>query len=368
MALSNGLANLPCRTLESNINAIAVSPQIHRDELLRYIHRPDLVRLVYATDGTSGYSAALSRLCNICTVMNCPSMSANTLQAPAEAAADLGKVGSRFKWREQLTKFQRKAQYLLETLGPWCADFFILESIKTLKELSSDDHKIFFNWTHDERHRLVNLLGQDATLCQLELRRDHHEILISPKVAALLSFLVARDPSESKTLIFVEQRVTASVLSTLLSVHPSVRGRFHCASFVGLSNSSSRKYNMPELLDLKTQSQALADFRAKAKNIMVATNALEEGIDVQACNIVVCFDLPKNVRSFIQRRGRARHARSLFALMFEEQESQARLHEWEELERELQGAYQDAARQKQDLIQLESTEQVDLVLEAQLTG
>ena len=101
---------------------------------------------------------------------------------------------------------------------------------------------------------------------------------------------------------------------------------------------------------------------------MVATNALEEGIDVQACNIVVCFDLPKNVRSFIQRRGRARHARSLFALMFEEQDSQAKLHEWEELERELQGAYQDAARQKQDPIQLESTEQVDFVLEAQLTG
>ena len=368
VTLSNGFADLSCRSLESNLDAIAVTPQIHRDELMRYVHRPDLVRLVHATDGTPSYSAGLFRLCSICTALSSPSMFAYTLQPTAKATSDVGKVSSRSKWMEQLAKFQRKAQYLFETLGPWCADFFILESIKSLKKLSSEDHELFFNWTYDERHRLLSLLGQDATLCQLEQNRNHQELLVSPKVAKLLSFLAAQDPSESKTLIFVEQRVTASVLSTLLSMYPSLRGRFHCAPFVGLSNSGSRKYSMPELLDLKTQSRALADFRAKEKNIIVATNALEEGIDVQACNIVICFDLPHNVRSLIQRRGRARQEKSVFVLMFEEQESQARLYEWEELERELQAAYQDAARQKQELEQLEATEDVDFVLQSQLTG
>ncbi|ETN39979.1 uncharacterized protein HMPREF1541_04254 [Cyphellophora europaea CBS 101466] len=249
-------------------------------------------------------------------------------------------------WQAQLIQFRKKSEYICHILGSWGAEYFVLETIKTLKRLSDEKHELFLLWTHDEKDRLVTLLGKDAELNRLEQERFQLKLLISDKVAALLAFLDTRDPNKSKTLIFVEQRVAASILSTILSNHPSTSAHFQSAPFVGMSNASSRKYRLPELLDLKVQSQALEGFRSSGYNIIVATNALEEGIDVQACNVVVCFDLPQSVRSFIQRRGRARAGKSGFALFFEKGDSHARLEEWRELERQLKSAYQDPAREK----------------------
>ena len=52
-------------------------------------------------------------------------------------------------------------------------------------------------------------------------------------------------------------------------------------------------------------------------NIIVATSILEEGLDVQSCNLVIRFDPPSSVSSFIQSRGRARMQNSDYLLMVE---------------------------------------------------
>jgi endoribonuclease Dicer len=51
--------------------------------------------------------------------------------------------------------------------------------------------------------------------------------------------------------------------------------------------------------------------------VLVATDVIEEGIDVKNCNCVIRFDLPVSVRSYIQSRGRARHEKSEFILFVE---------------------------------------------------
>jgi endoribonuclease Dicer len=48
---------------------------------------------------------------------------------------------------------------------------------------------------------------------------------------------------------------------------------------------------------------------------MVASDVLEEGIDIPKCNLVVKFDIPKNYRSYIQSKGRARHHSSKYYIM-----------------------------------------------------
>jgi len=50
-------------------------------------------------------------------------------------------------------------------------------------------------------------------------------------------------------------------------------------------------------------------------NIIVATSILEEGLDVQTCNLVIRFDPSPTVCSFIQSRGRARMQNSDYILM-----------------------------------------------------
>ena len=50
-------------------------------------------------------------------------------------------------------------------------------------------------------------------------------------------------------------------------------------------------------------------------NIIVATSILEEGLDVESCNLVIRFDPCHTVCSFIQSRGRARMQNSDYILM-----------------------------------------------------
>jgi len=52
-------------------------------------------------------------------------------------------------------------------------------------------------------------------------------------------------------------------------------------------------------------------------NVLVATDVVKEYIDVRNCSCVICFDLPKTVRSFIQSRGRVRQNKSNFILLLE---------------------------------------------------
>ncbi|OAP62767.1 hypothetical protein AYL99_01994 [Fonsecaea erecta] len=345
-------------TVERNLDAIAVTPTLHRDELFHFVHRPDLVPLVYETDRLTNASTALERLQQICSAH---AVSSDLLALRSE-------VPPQPPWKEQLSKFRTKAHHVLNELGPWATDLFILESIKVLDESVADNTGLLVSWTNQEHQILTKLLCKDPVLSQLQHNIAPSGDKVSKKVACLLSYLGSRDASQSTAIIFVEQRVITGLLSQLLSAHPSTKGSFQCAAFVGMSQNQSKKYSLPELLNLKEQRQTLASFRTRAKNVIVATNALEEGIDVQACNLVICFDLPQNLKSFIQRRGRARQEKSVLALMFSEQASQDRLAEWKNLEDDLQRMYQDASRLRVEILRLEESEQVGYLLKSRSTS
>lgn len=52
-------------------------------------------------------------------------------------------------------------------------------------------------------------------------------------------------------------------------------------------------------------------------NLLIATDVVEEGIDVPKCSTVIRFDITKTVRSNVQSRGRARQTNSKFIIMLE---------------------------------------------------
>jgi ERCC4-related helicase len=158
-------------------------------------------------------------------------------------------------------------------------------------------------------------------------------------VEALIDVLVpvSKATPECTGIVFVEQRVWVAALAEILSTHPRTKGRFNIGTFVGSSDPSKRKANIANLTEPKNQQDTLDKFRAGDINLILATSVLEEGIDVSSCDLVVCFECPKNLKSFVQRRGRARKQESKYYIF---RPPNGRWPEsWEALEKEMRKAY-----------------------------
>ena len=164
---------------------------------------------------------------------------------------------------------------------------------------------------------------------------------ISPRVSTLVAFLRQAFGDGMACMVFVQRRSTAYALCDLLGQTESL-SRYGCFTFVG---SASRLYrSLADLAEHRPRNQAFADFRAGTQNICIATQVLEEGIDVQACNLVVCFDLPPTIKSFIQRRGRARRPDAKYVMMHPEGVPVAKHQKWAELEEEMKRLHSDQDR------------------------
>lgn len=165
---------------------------------------------------------------------------------------------------------------------------------------------------------------------------------------------------DGRGIIFVKERATTVILAHILATHPKVREKYRVGKMVGTSFVPGFRQDFIDLPE-KDGHSSLNDFRSGKKNLIVATSVLEEGIDVPACNIVICIDLPKNLKSFIQRRGRARMKESHFYL-FMDKDEKAKItptNDWDKLEADMKQHYEDEQREIQRIQVLEDSETVD---------
>ena len=173
---------------------------------------------------------------------------------------------------------------------------------------------------------------------RLNLKLELNNFNISPKVKKLIEFLISQQSSRMSGILFVDQRATAAMLQRLLSEHADTK-HLSYATFVGTSNPSKFRSSLSEIVDLNNQRDTLEDFRAQKCNMIIATSVLEEGIDISCCNHVICFNNPANLKSFIQRRGRAREHKSAFVLMLAREDILARSKNWNVLEASMMKMY-----------------------------
>ncbi|KVI07498.1 DNA/RNA helicase, DEAD/DEAH box type, N-terminal, partial [Cynara cardunculus var. scolymus] len=139
-------------------------------------------------------------------------------------------------------------------------------------------------------------------------QQDENELLVMTP-AILLDALRHKFLSLDiiKVLIFDEchnakKRHPYALIMTL----PRILGMTASPVKAKVSNSSSDYWKQIDKLETLMNSKV---------NIIVATSILEEGLDVQSCNLVIRFDLSSTVCSFIQSRGRARMRDSDFLLL-----------------------------------------------------
>ncbi|KAJ1940320.1 Dicer-like protein 1, partial [Linderina macrospora] len=150
-------------------------------------------------------------------------------------------------------------------------------------------------------------------------RRPWSEVrhLLSPQANSLLEILISwrNRANELRGIVFVNRRVTAVALVYIVS-QISEFSFISSDALLGAARSGGKAVRPLRQGAVRITNQTtLEDFAKGRLNIIFATQVAEEGVDVQPCNLVVRFEIPKTVISLIQSRGRARKAGSQFYVM-----------------------------------------------------
>ena len=166
--------------------------------------------------------------------------------------------------------------------------------------------------------RLLTLLLQflDIRLNGVE-RLCRCSTVQSEKLQSLTKNLIEKRKMKGvdfRCIVFVQQRISAYVLSQYLNNHASCIDHGLRTGYVAARNSRitpSIKVRPGEA------TKTINEFRDGTINIIVATSVIEEGFDVPEANVVISYDYLKDTVELSQRFGRGRQKDSSLTLMSE---------------------------------------------------
>lgn len=168
--------------------------------------------------------------------------------------------------------------YSCEELGPWAADYFILESITVLESRQDLGTDMFAGGRNGERASLLLRILNQGPLARLrENRCLRDNFPISSKVKRLISFLCNQDPRAELWTLVCSITGNSQCLMSSTFILPADKWMLPVYHGCWDVKQCSQKNTMAELLDLKSQSETLVEFRARRKNLIIATDTLEEG-------------------------------------------------------------------------------------------
>lgn len=215
--------------------------------------------------------------------------------------------------KERISRLHRTFLYCTADLGIWLASKAAEVQSSNEQFLSfwgeqiEKDVEGFIRNYSEEVYRELSCCSKTGHIGE-DLEANLQDGLLTRKVHCLVQTLLEyRHKQDLRCIVFVERVITSVVLKSLLSTITQMSGwivKYMTGGISGL-HSQSRK-ERTEILD---------SFRRGEVHLIVATQVLEEGLDVPSCNLVIRFDPPATVRSFIQSRGRARMQNSDYVLL-----------------------------------------------------
>lgn len=155
-------------------------------------------------------------------------------------------------------------------------------------------------------------------------KRLSHGPFISDHVRVLLDVIFqearrwktenANSNEQFRCIVFVHQRLfafaVAWIINNILKSEKLNESCFEARAVVGCHAKSSHLR-----MSQSQQNDVLNDFRTGEFGVLVATNVVEEGLDIPACSVVIAFDPVLSAKSYIQARGRARCPGSHYIVM-----------------------------------------------------
>jgi len=168
--------------------------------------------------------------------------------------------------------------------------------------------------TTDQRHALETEIAELRAFYELAISIEQNAKGVALLKALDTAFAQAKElGAAQKALIFTESRRTQEYLNELLQSTPYAN---HIVLFNGTNDDDKSKQIYKEWLEQHKETDrvtgsrtadmraALVDYFRDRGQIMIATEAGAEGINLQFCSLIVNYDLPWNPQRVEQRIGR----------------------------------------------------------------
>ncbi|KAG5684812.1 hypothetical protein PVAND_014025 [Polypedilum vanderplanki] len=233
---------------------------------------------------------------------------------------------SRSRKLKELELYFNEVKEELEQMGLFGA-YLSLKAIRVqylLIKKKPGQNKTFLevvNKCIDYVDELMTLLDEEKDFKNLSLIKILQNI--SPKMRALIlllkmQFNIQKSIKNLQCLLFVTRRYSAKCLYWVLKKYAEYDKEFRIIPDFVVGINSEIPESIEDALSQNFNNLALKRFRDRETNLICASSVLEEGIDLQMCNLVIMFDYPTTFRCYLQTMGRARIRNSNYIVLLED--------------------------------------------------
>uniref|UniRef100_A0AC35TIS6 Endoribonuclease Dcr-1 n=1 Tax=Rhabditophanes sp. KR3021 TaxID=114890 RepID=A0AC35TIS6_9BILA len=205
-------------------------------------------------------------------------------------------------WKSQFTKLSK------DPTNSTIRSQFLKTAISTLDHIRQMLHKIF---------------GPIKTFEELSKYLSNRLHIVLKAIVGFQESVGDDETNRLACIVFVQERVITLAITKIIKQLPNFDLKYsyiHADYVVGYTASMKSEHETITLC--KMQENALHKFKAGFLNTLIATEVLEEGVDVRQCNMVIRFDLPANFRSYIQSRGRIRKNGGHYLILYDIEEKE----------------------------------------------
>ncbi|KYM88476.1 Endoribonuclease Dicer [Atta colombica] len=121
------------------------------------------------------------------------------------------------------------------------------------------------------------------------------------------------------SIIFVKERFMTQVIYHVLKTLSAHDRRYNFLQpdyVIGFQNNPYK--NTREISCIaKWNKEVLQRLKNGSSNCIVATDVVDEGIDIPICTLIIRYDVPTDFRAYVQSKGRARHNLSSYLILVE---------------------------------------------------
>ncbi|XP_047115480.1 endoribonuclease Dicer-like isoform X3 [Schistocerca piceifrons] len=334
LGLSGSLINGDCKVsrvvkclkdLEDTFKCkISTAEESLLPEVRRYSTNPEEEIHHYGVQVTDSFTKNIEGLLTQC--QNLIMVSKVTAPMPGKSKTLLGLIpmSDDMKQNKELKNILENVKYQIEDLGLYggyvAANMYITVLTKLSRRAGTADALDLITVIKENLTEVRD--GMKRQIMVLTEPREQIRRFSSNKFMMFVSLIekIFRDLSEAEqprqgnnnVLVFVQRRASARTLSALLQILSESDPRLRTMKPDCVVGYGAQQSNEATEMHRRTNEDAILRFRKMETNLLVATDVLEEGIDIPVCNTVIMFDPPNSCRSYIQSKGRARHKTSSY--------------------------------------------------------